>query len=209
MLDVLIISVVLAGILILSEILWKTRGVRGELARKFVHILSGSTIAFLPFIISYNWVAILGVGFIVANIINRRTPIFHAIHSVKRKSVGDILFGLTVVLLALIRPDKWLFAGAVLQVAVADGLAAVVGTKAKKGKYEIFGYKKTMAGTLTFISFSAFISAFIVGVGGYSVSSLVIVLMAFTLAGTENISGKGSDNITLPLGFLLLTRLFF
>lgn len=209
MLDILVISITLAVILFVSEMLWKAKGLEGELARKFVHVLSGSVIAFLPFFISYTWVAILGAGFIVANLVNRYKPIFHAIHSVGRKSWGDLFFGLVVILLALLKPDKWLFVCAVLQVAVADGFAALVGAKAKNGEYKVLGSKKTIVGTLTFLVFSVVITAFVAGVGGYDPGAATVVFVACVLTMLENISGIGTDNITLPLGFLLLTRMLF
>ena len=203
MLDVLVISIILAVILFVSELLWKTKGLEGELARKFVHIISGVVIAFMPFFINYTWVAALGAAFMLANVVNRRVPIFHAIHSVKRKSWGDLLFGLMVIALALLKPSKWLFAGAVLQVAVADGFAALVGTKLKSKKYLVLGHKKTVAGTLTFVVFSVIITAFVIGAGGFNAGNLAVLVFATVLAVVENISAYGLDNLTLPLSFLL------
>jgi dolichol kinase len=211
MLNAIAATCVIFLILVLSELLWRKAYIRGEFARKFVHILAGSFIAFLPFIISYNLLTLLAVGFIIANLLNRYTTLFklfHAIHTITRKSWGDLLFGLGILCAALLRPSKWLFVGAILQVALADGLAAVIGTRAKK-KYIIFDHAKSITGTSTFFVVSVLIVLFIVSLGhltGYNFFALFLII-PLTMTLLENVSGYGSDNIVLPLGFLLMMRI--
>ena len=203
-------TIVIAAILGMSEYLWRQLHIKGEFARKFVHIIAGTFIAFLPFWVSYGWIAVLAVGFIAANILNRYTPVFHAIHAITRRSWGDLLFGIGILVCALIEPNRWLFAGAILQVALADGLAAVVGTHYSKHRYKIFDHYKSPIGTLTyyFSSVAIAILVLLVGnLGGHNVFA-VIVLIPLIMTLFENISGYGTDNVVLPLVFLLAIQAF-
>ncbi|CAN5423123.1 SEC59/DGK1/VTE5 family protein [soil metagenome] len=209
MISAILATATIALILILSEYLWRKLHIRGEFARKFVHIIAGTFIAFLPFWVSYGWIVFLAVGFIAANLINRYTPLFHAIHAITRKSWGDLLFGFGILGCALLRPNKWLFAGAILQVALADGLAAVVGSQYGKHRYQIFDHVKSRVGTLTFLLSSALILGLVLAGSGtsgdyklFAVFSIIPLLMAML----ENVSGYGSDNIFLPLAFLISLR---
>ncbi len=198
-------------ILFVSEYLWHNTHLKGEFARKFVHIVAGSYIAFFPFWISYGWIMVLAVGFVIANLLNRYSTVFHAIHAIKRKTWGDILFGLGIFLTAALRPEPWLFTAAILHVSLADGLAAVIGARFGKHHYKFLDHVKTPIGSLTFL-----ITSFVIVLvsvhfghlsGTYSLSALLIFLpLLATLI--VNISGFGTDNITLPMAVLLLFNTF-
>lgn len=214
MFQALIAAVIISAILILSEVAWKKFKLRGELARKFVHITSGVFIAFLPFWVSYDWIMLLAVGFVIANIANRYIDFFHAIHSVRRKSWGDVLFGVGVFAVAWFEPSPWLFAVAILQVSLADGLAAVAGvTYGKKhGLYYLFTQPKTIIGSGVFLVVSMLILAL-----GFVGSSYVadpmqmwplIVMLPLLLVCVENLAVFGFDNLALPLFTLGILSMF-
>jgi len=210
MISALFATVSIFLILVLSEFLWRKAHVRGEFARKFVHIIAGCFIAFLPFWVSYGWIIILAVGFIFANLVNRYTEIFHAIHAITRKSWGDLLFGLSILAMAVWGPNKWLFAGAILQVALADGMAAVVGTHYAKKKYKVFDHYKSIIGTATYFVASFVIMVFIVRLGELTsiLSNIELFFVAsISLTILENLSGYGLDNLSLPLGFVVIVKL--
>lgn len=210
MIQAVLATIVIALILVTSEYLWRAMHIQGEFARKFVHIIAGSFIAFLPFWVSYGWVAVLAIGFIFANLLNRYTPIFHAIHAITRRSWGDLLFGVGILICALLRPNRWLFAGAILQVALADGLAALIGTKYSKHTYKIFDHYKSPIGTFTYLVSSAAIAMLVLLVGDLGGHNVLAVLCIVPLIMTlfENISGYGTDNIILPVVFLLAMQAF-
>ena len=98
-----------------------------------------------------------------------------------------------------------MFAGAILQVAVADGLAALVGTKYSKYRYKIFDHYKTPSGTFTYFLCSIAIALLVLLVGNMGGHDVLAVLCLVPLMMTllENISGYGTDNIVLPVVFLL------
>jgi len=210
MIQAIIAAATIVGILIISEILWHTSHLKGEFARKFVHIVAGTYIAFLPFVLSYNWILLFGIGFVLINILNRYTKIFNSFHAIRRKSFGDVMFGLSVIVCAYIAPSNWVFMAAILHVSLADGLAAIVGSRYGKKSYKILGHKKTLVGTSTFILSSLIIFLFALYGGeltlAYSVLPLLLV-GPFVTAAVENISGYGTDNLTLPLTVLLLFSL--
>lgn len=214
MLNAIIAALVIAVILGVSEIAWKKAHLKDELARKFVHITCGVFIAFLPFWVSYNWIIVLSIGFIVANIINRYVDFFHAIHSVRRKSWGDVLFGVGVMAVALFQPDPWIFAMAILQVSLADGLAAVTGVTYgnKHGKYYLFTQPKSVIGSLTFLISSSLILIIGFNLSSYFVDPIqflpVLIMLPLMLVCIENISVFGTDNLTLPLATLFVLSLF-
>ena len=205
MVQALIAAAGIAAILVLSELLWNKYHIRDELARKFVHISSGLFIAFLPFWVDYTWIMVLAVGFVIANIINRYTNYFHAIHGVERKSWGDILFGVGVFAVAWFQPSPWIFAAAILQVSLADGLAAVGGVTYGKthGRYYLFGQSKSVIGSIIFMITSALIVTLVLFADSYFADPLslwpVIIMLPLLLVCIENLAVYGLDNVLLPL----------
>lgn len=211
MFNALIAAFFVGVILLISEYLWHKTHLKGEFARKFVHIVAGSFIAFFPLWLSYGWIMVLAIGFVIANLINRYSTVFHSIHAIKRKTWGDILLGLGVFLCAALRPEPWLFVTAILHVSLADGLAAVVGSRFSGRRYKIFDHVKTPVGSFAFFITSM---AIILGIGvaagelsHFSVPALLIFL-PITATMLENVSGYGTDNITLPIAVLLIAGAF-
>jgi phytol kinase len=191
------------GALCLSEILWRTKVIRGEAGRKFVHILVGTFVAFWPFYMSFRAIQLISLAMLAGIIISRRLKVFQAIHAVKRRSWGDILFALSIGLLAVITDSRWIFATAMLHMSVADGLAAVVGVRwGNRNRYRVFGRVKSVAGSLTFWVFSvvALSAAVVRSPADFNnVSFAAIVLLSVSATAIENLSPKGSDNLLVPL----------
>lgn len=214
MLQAFIATLVIAVILLVSELLWKRVKLHPELARKFVHITVGVFVAFLPFWVSYNWIMIMSVFFVLVNLANHRLKVFHAIRSVRRTSWGDVLFGVGTFSVAWFQPDAWLFAMSMLQVSLADGLAAVAGVTYgdRHGKYYLFGQPKTIVGSSTFVVVSALTLIFGFMLSSYFVAPAqmlpVALMLPILLVCAENVSVFGWDNLTLPLITLWALSLF-
>lgn len=210
MIDAIIATGFIFLLMVFSELLWRHRLVRGEASRKNFHILAGIFVAFLPFWVGYGWVAWLAVSALISGVVNRRIKIFRSGSDIKRKTFGDLLFGLSILICAILKPNKWLFAGAILQVALADGFAAVVGTRYARRRYEVFGSTKSIIGTTTFFVISLLITTSVLHFGGLDIhaSRLAgIVIVSAALATVENFGIYGTDNLTLPISFLLLLKL--
>jgi dolichol kinase len=201
-----------ALILLLSEYLWRKKILRGERARKLIHIVAGVWIAFWPFYIPLDGIFILGVVMLTLVIYSRATNLFQAINDVKRKTFGDILFAVGFIICAYFGTVDWIFTISVLLLALADGGAAVVGRYwGQSNQYFVFGNKnlrKSIAGTCAFILL-AVISAgigYVVGGSAVIADNVALVLIGLPLAGAllENIMPYGLDNVATPLLATLL-----
>lgn len=196
-------------ILVLSELGWRRgwRWLQGEFGRKFIHILVGSFVAFWPFFMSWEEIRYLSLAFLIVVIISDRLRVFKAIHSAQRPTFGEICFALVVGMLTFVTHSKGIYAAALLQMSLADGFAAVVGTRFGRGnQYRIFSHAKSVAGTLTFIVISA---ALLIGYSAVSTHLSVGIIVFGTLAAAviENVGIVGLDNLLVPLFIgLLLTN---
>ena len=187
-------------LLVISELWWRRQPEHQEFTRKFVHITVGSFVAFWPYIMTRQQIILLGIAFIVVVALSRFLNIFGAIHSVQRPTLGELWFALTVCILAVLPLHPHVFTVALLEMSLADGLAAVVGTRyGKKNSYKVFGATKSVAGTATF-----FVVSCVLLLGFYAITidnsftawMLPIALLA-TLA--ENAFGWGLDNLFVPV----------
>lgn len=198
LLGITVLSVL--AVLLISEWGWRKGWLANEVGRKFVHILVGSFVAFWPFYLSWNQIRLLSVAFLVVVLVTTYFNVFHAISTVQRPTYGEIFFALTVGLLTFVTQHKGIYAAAVLQMSLADGLAAVIGTRYGKGNgYRILGHLKSVAGTTTFFVVSL---AILVGYSVLSDASLPIALLLFgalVASGLENIAVVGADNLVVPL----------
>jgi phytol kinase len=199
-------------LLVIAELLGEKRILKGEYHRKFFHITSGIFIAFWPWIISWHSIQILALLMIVFVIANRNIPIFSYHGRIGRASFGDSFLALAILLSAGITHNKVFFAIAILQVALADGLAAGAGIKyGKNWDYVAFGFKKTVIGSMVFW----IVSACVLAVGILSVHELfsfqnyylLVTLLPPFLTLTENASIFGLDNLTVPLVTILALQM--
>lgn len=205
-----------ALVLLVGEQLWQNKILKGENARKFVHITAATYAAFWPYFLNRQCIALLSLVFILALIIIKKLKIFRSVRSIKRTTYGEIWYALSIGLLALLLKNNTVFyTVAVLHMALADGFAAIVGMRlAKNAKHFYFqGSKKSCAGTATFILISFILNlTYWMLVSKVSLSGSLInispifysFLSAIALAGVEIIAPKGSDNIAVPFVSALL-----
>lgn len=196
-------------ILIVGELLWRIRITKGEYARKFVHILTASFASTWVFFMTNRQVIALSLLIILIVIIVKQLDLFKSINAIKRTTYGELWFPIGIGISALIFSNPYIYAIAILHMGVADGFAAIMGVslKEKAVKFKIFGYYKSIAGSLTFFVISLWIyMAYWLGFSAqtylalndvqivlFSASSAIIVTI------TEMLSPKGSDNIFVPI----------
>ena len=197
-------------IVCVAEVLYRRKILRGEYQRKFIHITSGTFIAFWPWLISFKSIEVAGALLVVGSVINHWLKAFHYSSDLNRHTYGDIFFALAILLTSLATHNKLFFALAILNMALADGLAAVVGQKyGKNWRYMILTHTKTVIGSMTFW----LISLCIFGVGLLFSPVLMphyfllILLLPPLLAILENFPGLGSDNIFVPIVVVLILNL--
>ena len=133
-------------------------------------------------------------------VVSKYLNIFQAIHSVQRPTWGEIFFALVVGVLAFVTHDKWIYAAALLQMSLADGMAAVVGTYfGRNHRYHVLGHIKSIPGTIAFFVISLGILALY---SGHSGTHLMLpTMLAVSLCATllENFAIHGFDNLLVPL----------
>jgi phytol kinase len=208
MLDVLIVCVLIFCMLIISEFLWRKKLLSAEVSRKFVHMGTGILVAFLPFFVSWSAIQALSVAFLVVIFVSARFKIFRSIHSVKRVTRGEILYAVGIGVCAFLEPASWIFTVAILHLAVADALAAMVGTKwGRRTNYTILSHGKSLLGSMTFFyaSMAIFIGVIVFYQGDSLPSNyLLLIVVPTLLTMLENISWYGLDNVTVPIMAIVL-----
>lgn len=186
--------------LVWAEVGRRKRWLTNELGRKSVHITVGSFVAFWPLFLSWTQIIGLSVAFIIGILVSRVFHIFEAIHSVQRPTWGEVYFAAAVGLLAFVTQDGWVYMAALLHMALADGLAAVMGVEfGRRTRYVVFGHTKSVVGSLTFFVVSLAIVAVYGQVHQVHITPVVYALVAVMATALENISPKGLDNITVPV----------
>ncbi len=202
MIAVILAGLVISAIVIISEYLGRSGKLGGETARKTVHILGGIFIASWPSFMSFRTIELLSLVAIVVILAVRYLKLFGSLHNVDRVSAGDIMFALGIFATALITSNKWIFAAAILQLSLADGLAALVGTHFKSQQLlRIHGERRTVAGTLTFFIFSLLILMWLTLIVHSGLRELAVYTPWLALQATaiEFISIWGTDNILVPV----------
>jgi phytol kinase len=205
MFDLIITILITFAILVLNELWWRRREVYGEFSRKFVHVTIGCYVAFWPFYLSWGQIEILSIAFFIVVALSKSLKVFQAIHSVQRPTWGELFFAISVGLTAVLTHNKWIYAAALLQMALADGLAAIIGIRfGGRVSYRILGHTKSIVGTLTFFVVSL---AILIAFSHFSKIhlSLVWMLIASALACLlENLAAFGLDNLLVPVVVALL-----
>lgn len=197
----------LALLLVASEVLWRAKLIRGESARKMLHIIIGSYVASWLYFLTFRQIQLLSLAMLAGVIVSHKYHIFHAINDVKRKTWGDILYAVGLGLTALFAEQPWIFALAILHMSVADGLAGLVGTSfGKSSSYKVFGHTKSAAGTVTFVVASFVLLLAFSQNHPSEITTMVLVFVPFVLAAAENIGVLGTDNILIPVLTVLLFR---
>lgn len=203
-------------LLIAPQIPFKTE----EARRKFVHILLGNW-WFIVIIFFDNafFASVVPFSFIFINYVSvKRNDSNGLVAGLERqyKSYGLILFPISMWLLVLIsycffKDVRWGGMG-LLALAYGDGIAALAGQHFKFGPMNIFGSRKSIAGSMamfitTFILISAYM--YIVGLCTFMPQNILCSFIA-ALVGTlaEMCTPLGIDDFTVPLFTTFVCALF-
>jgi len=190
---------VIFSLICCSEWLWRRHRVHPEYASKFVHITVGTFVASWAFFLSRMAIATFSVAFVAVVLISNQLNVFKAIHSVQRPTWGEVCFAVAVGLLAFLSADKWIYSAALLHMGLAEGLAAIVGTKyGRHNQYKIAGHPTSVAGTATFFSASLSILA-AYGVFAHVTIGPWVLVSATGATLLENFAIRGLDNLLVPV----------
>ncbi len=197
----LLITVCIVGALLLVNELWVRRISKPtELSRKFIHITVGSFVAFWPFFLSWEQIVLLSIAFVLVVGVSKYFNIFSAIHSVQRPTYGELFFALAVGVIAMVTQSKGVYAAALLQMSLADGLAAVLGMRyGYNNQYKILGATKSVVGTATFFTVSVLLLSGFTIMTDIQIGVPLIIGLAASAALLENLGAYGLDNLFVPL----------
>ena len=202
MLNMLIVVSGAVAVLALGEILKNKKMLKGESARKFVHILFGVYVAFWPYLLSRNQLLLLCVSLLPVIVASHFLHIFRAIHAGRERLVGEVLYAVAIAATAYIAAESWVFTTSILILALADGCAALVGKKHGHRTPKLYK-NKTLAGALAFYvcAVGAIAVGYVLG-DAHMMSQFGIVLFIWLplfLSLVELVSPWGTDNLFVPL----------
>ena len=197
-------------ILLASEWLWRKKHIRDELARKFVHILVGTFVAFWPLFMSWQQIELMSLALLAGVMISMQLNVFKAVHGVSRQTMGEVFFPVGIGLAAFFSHTPIIFTAAILHLSLADGLAAVIGkTFGFRHLYKVNGHRKSLAGSLMFLLTSMVIILGVVLHVDIPITGAVLaVMLLLPVAATvlENVAVAGTDNLLVPLLVIIVLR---
>lgn len=188
-----------------------------EVRRKAAHIALGLGCAAFPFIFSSPssvWLlaALACSGLAILRLRSARTSILgSALHSVSRRSWGDLVFPLAVALVFHASAGRWeLHVIPLLVLALADAAGALVGRRYGRHPLRMDGAHKSLEGTIAVFTVAALCVTLPLALfAGWSWPlALATALLAAALAALiEGVATEGLDNLFLPLlTFAVLSR---
>jgi phytol kinase len=215
----LILTLLLASRLSLSlvDLARRRCALSPESTRKLLHVAIGLLLCPLPWLFTHIWpVAVLCALYAALLLARHLSPgldrnIAPVIFGVGRRSIGDLLFPVAVLLLfTFSRHDPPAYLAAMLTLTLADTAAAVVGARYAQFPYTTpAGATKSLEGSTAFaaVTFAAtHLSLLLCTDIGRLESVLIALTLAAVLTVIEALSSAGLDNLLVPLGTLLLLR---
>jgi Dolichol kinase len=215
-LNIPLVLLILGGLMLaLRRWQWTARP-NPELVRKLLHIPMGMVTLTFPWLFESVWqVAVLG-GLAIAWLMTLRLyrPLAQGLGSVLggvgRRSLGEVYFPLSVVILFALTPGQpLLYVIPILILALADAAAALVGTRYGQMRYVATeGYKST-EGSLSFFMatfFSVHVPLLLFSETGRPESLLIATILGLLVMLIEAIAWQGLDNLFIPLGSFLLLQ---
>ncbi len=210
LLDLLYLSVLFLALFAVAELLYHRYKVKVELTRKLVHVGTGVLTLLFPIMLGSFWSVLFLCGsFFAILILTLKYNLLQSVNAIRRESVGSLAFPVSVSICfwtyLYFEKQYIYFYVPILILAFCDPIAALSGKKFPYGKYRIFTAKKTLIGSTMFF-LSAGLVYFLIALflhlsidNQFIVKGLYVAL-ATTIA--EAATGKGYDNITIPLAAL-------
>lgn len=209
----IIISYLYIGLVIIGAKIFEKKG--KEASRKFIHIMLGNWWIIAIYFFSNVWCAVLvPATFVVINYLSYKKNLIKVMEREEQDGLGTVYYAVALLILAIVsfgifkKPSLGLVPTLVM--AYGDGFAAIIGKSIKSKKYKLSDTKKSFAGSATMFVISTFL------IGGYLAFyhtgifwrtahwPTVTCLMGFAITAIEAVSGKGWDNITVPLATLAM-----
>lgn len=202
----LIVSIVFIAVIMLAGRLFEKAG--KEASRKFIHIMLSNWWIIAMVFFESPWIAALMPAiFVVINYASYKMNLIKVMErdaeDENKESMGTVYYAISLLVLSLITfgPLKNPLIGlcGIAVMGYGDGLAAVIGQSVKSPEYRVMGNKKTVAGSITMFFVTLLIIAGFLQYSSAEYIAIKSILIASLMTVVEAISIKGTDNITVPL----------
>ena len=196
----------------LTLLLKKKTGADDEVSRKIVHVLVA--FAYLPmyFCFGMTWHLLVPPAvFIVLNAVSYRRGLFAAMERTdeSKKSLGTVYYAVSMTVMAalcLAAPRCMpCYAMGLFCMALGDGFAPVFGS-IQKGNRRLLG-QRTLYGSLSVLAICFLVAAAVNALFRMGLPFWTLPVIALVATALELVSGRGLDNLTLPLGIFLTSTL--
>ena len=209
----ILVSYMYIALVILGAKLFEKKG--KEASRKFIHIMLGNWWIIAMIFFNNVWFAsFVPATFVIINYLSYKKDLIKVMERDEQDGFGTVYYALSLLILSIVSfgifKNPALGLVPTLVMAYGDGLAAIIGKKIKSKRYKLGETKKSFAGSLTmFLIAFIFISGYLwyVNTNIFWTTThwpLISIMMAFCITAIEAVSGKGMDNITVPISTLLL-----
>jgi phytol kinase len=158
----------------------------------------------------WYWAISLPLVFVGLNLLGQRRP---PLAFEDQEKCGPVYFPISFVILISLFwdwPVRWVAGAGILIMAWADAGAALVGERWGRHRFSLFGARKSIEGSLTMLGLSFLTCWFVFGfLARFPIPLTLSVSSAVSLVATgmEALSGRGLDNITVPLSSALVSYL--
>lgn len=204
------------SLLVIIEVIGRKFGLKTEYSRKMAHVVGGFVaLYFLPLIGNAYVVLAISIILTLVLFITRYKGILDSVHEVSRETLGSVIFPIPFFLCfvaAQYLENSIYFYLPLLILIISDPAAAIFGSFFGWKKYKVWGSIKSLSGSLSFFIFTLIIVLsllFIYFDNSLLIRILISLSISLIMTLVEAISGKGSDNVTVPLSAIALIYFFF
>jgi uncharacterized protein (TIGR00297 family) len=193
--------------------LYKKQAFSHFFLRKFVHIIVGVMVVLASFFLESSVPIItISILFALINFISIQKKKFTSIHG-EDKSYGTVYYPLAILTLAILfwESNLILFQMTTLIMAISDAMAAIVGVKYGKTKFQLIKDNKSIVGSASMF-ISTFLVVFLMLILNIEISLIQLIIISLSIGAvsvaSELLSSNGSDNLTVPLFSALFLFVF-
>lgn len=212
MVNTIILSIIFLSLFGLAEFLYHFFKFKAEFTRKIVHIGTGIITLLFPLWLDNHWfVLFLCTNFFVLLSISLKFSFLKSINAIERFSVGSLLYPCAVYFSYFmydIEGQKlYFFYLPILSLALCDPVAEIIGKRYPYKTFKVWQGTKSIGGSFAFAVSNFLLTALLLNY--MTIANQVLffsLIIAFFTTITESISGKGSDNITIPLTVIICLK---
>ena len=206
------ISTSILALIGIAEYLFHFRKIEAEKTRKLVHLGSGLITMTFPLLFDhFGYVFALSGAFWLILQGSLWLNVLPSINKIDRVSQGSVLYPLVVggcFYAASWANSDLFFYLPILILAVCDPIACLIGRRFPLRKFSVGQTQKSWGGSSAFFFFAFLLSYFFlcseVDFGYYHSAFWIAILVALATTFAEAISGKGYDNLTIPMAALAI-----